>query len=170
MQVENTLGALVLALDDRLGEAVARRPGAGGSGAAALASLSARGAMNIERLRSILGISHSTCVRLADRLEAAALVRRGPGRDRRTVELELTISGEVVARQLSRDRGGVIAAALAPLSSTERSELERLVAKMLGALTADRVSARRICRRCDHVACAREGSCPVDASAREAER
>jgi MarR family transcriptional regulator, negative regulator of the multidrug operon emrRAB len=170
MQVENTLGALALALDDRFGRAAAERPGAGGSGAAALASLSARGAMNIERLRRILGITHSTCVRVADRLEAAALVRRGSGTDRRTVELELTISGEVVARQLSRDRGGVIAAALAPLSPTERTELERLVAKMLGALTADRTSARHICRLCDHEACTREGACPVDAAATEVER
>src|SRR5450755_497754 len=144
MQVDNSLGALVLALDDGFASAFAERTGTGRSGSAALLSLSVRGPMNIERLRWILGITHSTCVRLADRLEAARLVHRGTGPDRRAVELTLTPAGDAAAGELFRVRAGVLAAALAALSTAERVELERLVAKMLGTITADRTSARHI--------------------------
>jgi MarR family transcriptional repressor of emrRAB len=170
MQVDNSLGALVLALDDGFTSAFAERTGTGRSGSAALLSLSVRGPMNIERLRWILGITHSTCVRLADRLEAARLVHRGTGPDRRAVELTLTPAGDAAAGELFRVRAGVLAAALAALSTAERVELERLVAKMLGTITADRTSARHICRLCDHHACGRETACPVDAAATELAR
>ena len=170
MQIENTLGALGLALGDRLTTGFAQRTGTGRSGAAALASLSVRGPMNIERLRRILGITHSTCVRLVDRLEAADLVLRRSGTDRRAVELELTAAGERAADTVLRIRAENTASALAPLSLAERADLERLVAKMLGALTEDRTSARQICRLCDHEYCGGERVCPVDAAATEREQ
>jgi DNA-binding MarR family transcriptional regulator len=166
MQVGNTFGALSLALHDRITRAFVERTGSGPSGAAALASLYVRGPMNIEALRRILGITHSTCVRLADHLEAARLVRRGSSAaDLRIVELELTGAGEDAARELLSARADTIRLAMAPLSPRERTQLERLVTKMLGALTADRASARHICRLCDHDACGRDQPCPVDAAA-----
>jgi MarR family transcriptional repressor of emrRAB len=166
MQVANTLGALALALHDRIAGDFVERTGSGSSGAGALASLYVRGPMNIEALRRILGITHSTCVRLADRLEAATLVRRGSSAvDLRVVELELTSAGEDAAHDLLSARADTIASALAPLSPRERAQLERLVTKMLGALTADRASARHICRLCDHDACGHDHACPVDAAA-----
>ena len=166
MQVGNTLGALSLALHDRITREFVERTGSGPSGAAALASLYVRGPMNIEALRRILGITHSTCVRLADHLEAARLVRRGSSAvDLRVVELELTSAGEDAARELLTARVETIALALATLSLRERTQLARLVAKMLGAFTADRASARHICRLCDHDACGHDRRCPVDAAA-----
>ena len=166
MQVQNTLGALSLALHDRITRAIVERTGSGSSGAVALASLYVRGPMNIEALRRILGITHSTCVRLADHLEAAKLVRRGSSAaDLRIVELELTGAGEDAARELLSARADTIASAMAPLSLGECTQLERLVAKMLGGLTTDRASARRICRLCDHDACGHDHACPVDAAA-----
>jgi DNA-binding MarR family transcriptional regulator len=170
MQVDNSLGALVIALDDGFASAFAESTGTGRSGSAALLSLSVCGPMNIERLRRILGITHSTCVRLADRLEATELVRRGSGPDRRAVELALTAAGNVAADDLFRVRARVLAAPLAALSTAERVKLEQMVAKMLGMITADRTSARHICRLCDHHACGREAACPVDAAATELER
>ncbi len=166
MQVSNTLGALTLALHERITRAVVERTGSGSSGAAAVASLYGRGPMNIEALRRILGLTHSTCVRLADHLEVAGLVRRGSSAaDRRIVELELTGAGEDAARELLRARADTIALAMAPLSPRERTQLERLVTKMLGELTANRASARHICRLCDHDACGHEHPCPVDGAA-----
>jgi len=170
MQLPNTLGALVVAVNDDLATAFAERPGIGHTSAAALASLSVRGPMNIEWLRRILGITHSACVRLVDRLEEGRLVYRRPAADRRAVELELTAGGQQAARELLQSRTDVIAAALAPLSPTEHAELERLVAKVLGAITVNRTNARHICRLCDHALCEREGACPVDAAATELER
>jgi DNA-binding MarR family transcriptional regulator len=166
MQVQNTLGALSLALHDRITRAFVERTGSGSSGAVALASLYVRGPMNIEALRRILGLTHSTCVRLADHLEAAGLVRRCPSAaDLRIVELELTDAGQDTARELLSARADTIALAIAPLSPRERTQLQRLVTKMLGALTTDRAGARHICRLCDHDACGQDQPCPVDAAA-----
>ena len=166
MQVANTLGALTLALHDRITGEFVKRTGNGSSAAGALASLYVRGPMNIEALRRILGITHSTCVRLADHLEAAMLVRRSSSAaDLRIVELALTGAGQDAARELLSARRDTIALALAPLSPRERSQLERLVTKMLSGLTADRASARHICRLCDHDACGHDHACPVDAAA-----
>lgn len=170
MQLQNSLATLALALDDGVGTTVAERVGTGRSGAATLASLSVRGPMSIERLRRILGLSHSTCVRLIQRLEASEWVQRRAGADRRTVEIELTLSGRRRAEELFRARAEIVSTVLAPLSPTELAELERLVAKLLGAITGDRASARHICRACDHGACRRNGPCPVDAAARQHER
>jgi DNA-binding MarR family transcriptional regulator len=171
MQVGNTLGALTLALDDRITRTFGERAGTGSSGAGALSSLYVRGSLNIEALRRILDVSHSTCVRLADHLESAGLVRRrSVASDRRVVELELTDAGQDAARELLSARADVLASALAPLSLTDRAQLARLVAMMLGALTTDRARARHICRLCDHSACGRAGPCPVDAAATELEQ
>jgi MarR family transcriptional regulator, negative regulator of the multidrug operon emrRAB len=170
MQLENTLGALALAIEDRVEVLVAERAGIGRSSGAALASLSVRGGMSIERLRRILGLSHSACVRLIDRLEVAGLARRAPGPDRRAVQVILTEVGERQAEAVFDARADVVRDALAPLIATERHELEQLVARMLAALTDDRTSARHICRLCDHVACRAASECPVDAAATERER
>jgi DNA-binding MarR family transcriptional regulator len=166
MQIENTIGALALALDDRITKTFGEHAATGSSRAGALVSLYVRGSLNIDALRRILDIKHSTCVRLADHLEAAGLVRRRPSsRDRRAVELELTDVGEDAARELLSARNDVIASALAPLSRTDRVQLARLVALMLRELTTDRTSARHICRLCDHSACRHADPCPVDAAA-----
>ncbi len=166
MQIENTIGALALALDDRITKTFGEHAATGSSRAGALASLYVRGSLNIDALRRILDLKHSTCVRLADHLEMEGLIcRRTSASDRRAVELELTDVGEDAARELLSARADVIASALAPLSLTDRVQLARLVAMMLRALTTDRASARHICRLCDHSACGRAGPCPVDAAA-----
>jgi hypothetical protein len=82
----------------------------------------------------------------------------------------LTDAGQDAARELLSARADVLASALAPLSPTDRAQLARLVAMMLGALTTDRARARHICRLCDHSVCGRAGPCPVDAAATELEQ
>ncbi|MGH2804762.1 MAG: hypothetical protein ACRDL4_17210, partial [Thermoleophilaceae bacterium] len=90
----NLLGAVALAVGDRLRAAAESGSGEGGSAPAALVSLA--GYLDggpIDSLRDPLGLTHSATVRVVDRLVAGGLARRRPGSDRRTVSVALTAAG-----------------------------------------------------------------------------
>jgi MarR family transcriptional repressor of emrRAB len=166
-RAENLLGALVVVLDDRIEAAARREAGDGPSAAAAMTTLltySDRD-MSIERLRRVLGLSHSATVRLVDRLAERGLVRRRGGRDARERTLVLTRKGRSAARRVLAERERLLGDALAPLDVGKRAELAERLEQILGALTGSRLEARNICRLCDHQTCAETGGCPVDQAA-----
>ena len=167
----NLLGAVALAVADRVRAAAEAGAGEGGSAPAALVSLAVYldgGA--IDALRVPLGVTHSAAVRVVDRLVGAGLAQRRPGADRRAVSVELTPAGHEAAEQARELREQVLEAALAGLDPAERAELARLNFKVLAALTDGRAAAGRICRLCDANACGHEqGRCPVTRAADAAE-
>src|SRR3954454_10801033 len=89
----NVLGALSFAIVDEVDGRLRARSGYGSSSSAALVTLRERGALTVERLRRIVGLTHSATVRLVDRLEGDGLVRRRPGPDGRSVSVRLTRRG-----------------------------------------------------------------------------
>src|SRR5919201_85744 len=141
----NLLGALALALVDRIGDEL-RQPGERGlTPTAALIHLRLRPGRNIDFLARVLGVSHAAAVRVVGRLEDEGLVERRPSRDGRERALVLTRSGERAARAALAARLDRLAGVLAPRSAAERGQLERLVEKLLVGLTSDRWSARHTC-------------------------
>ena len=167
----NLLGAVSVAVSDRVRASAEQATGQGGSAPAALISLA--GYLEggpIDALRGPLGLTHSAAVRLVDRLVAAGLVRRREGADRRSVAVALTPAGRDAAEQATRARAEAVEAALAALDPAERAELARLNEKVLATLTDGRVTAGHICRLCDAHACGHyEGRCPVTRAADAAE-
>jgi MarR family transcriptional regulator, negative regulator of the multidrug operon emrRAB len=159
----NLLGSASLAISDRLRRSAEAGAGQGGSVPAALISLAGYlDGSPIDALRDPLGLTHSAAVRVVDRLVAAGLVRRRPGRDGRSVAVELTDEGREAAERALSARQAALDEILGPLSASERSELTRLHEKLLGGLTEGRASARNVCRLCDLHACGHnEGICPV---------
>jgi MarR family transcriptional regulator, negative regulator of the multidrug operon emrRAB len=158
----NLLGAAAVALADVQRAAV---EGASGQGAAAPAALVAVGKYSGETVRffvPILGLTQSGTVRLIDRLVDDGLVRRAPGRDGRTVALDLTAAGRRAAARVARARGLALADALLGLDRDELAALERALEKILARFPVNRDDARHLCRLCDIDVC--EG-CPVDAAA-----
>lgn len=154
----NVTGALAVAVADRL---------SADSGTSALITLLEREPLTIEWLRRVVGLSHSAAVRLVDRLAAEGLVERQAGPDRRSVSITLTRRGHRTAARLRREREALLASLLARLDDRERRMLLALGEKVLGAAVSGRWDARRICRVCDHGACAAGGGCPVDRAANE---
>src|SRR5918992_4351689 len=76
----NLLGAVSLAVSDRVRGAVERGAAQGGSAPAALVSLAGYlDGSPIDAVRGPLGLTHSATVRLVDRLVAAGLARRREG-------------------------------------------------------------------------------------------
>src|SRR5918999_299240 len=101
----NLLGAVSLAVSDRVRAAAERGAGQGGSAPAALVSLAGYlDGSPIDSLRGPLGLTHSAAVRVVDRLVEAGLARRREGPDRRSVAVELTPEGRAAARAAGRAR------------------------------------------------------------------
>src|ERR671915_1421545 len=94
----NLLGAVSLAVSDRVRAAAERGAAQGGSAPAALVSLAGYlDGSPIDTVRSPLRLSHSATVRLVDRLVEGGLARRREGPDRRSVAVELTPAGRAAA-------------------------------------------------------------------------
>jgi MarR family transcriptional repressor of emrRAB len=167
----NLLGAVSLAVSDRIRAAAERGAAQGGSAPAALVSLATYlDGSPIDAVRGPLRLTHSATVRLVDRLVAAGLVRRREGPDRRSVAVELTPEGHRAATDAVRARREALEEALSDLNPAERTELARLHAKILQTLTDGRAAAGNICRLCDSRACGHEeGRCPVTQAADAAE-
>ncbi len=168
----NLLGAVSLAVADRVRAAAERGAGLGGSAPAALVSLAGYlDGSPIDSVRGPLGLTHSATVRVVDRLVDAGLARRREGADRRSVAVELTRAGHNAAAEAARARAVALEDALAGLAPAERAELARLHEKLLATLTDGRAAAGHICRLCDSHACGHEkGRCPVTRAADAAEQ
>jgi MarR family transcriptional regulator, negative regulator of the multidrug operon emrRAB len=159
----NLLGAHALVATDRM----RRATGMELSSAAVLSALEtfADGA-SIDELRRVLGLSHSGGVRIVNRLAARGLVAREPDpEDRRTVRLHLTAEGRRSARRVIAARQEALGELLGPLGRRETAELERLLERLLAAVTHDREAANRICRLCEPDVCGHPDRCPVTQAA-----
>jgi DNA-binding MarR family transcriptional regulator len=164
----NVVGAVALAIADRVQEAAVRAGGHGASGPAALVALHgpASGA-SIDGLRRIVGLTHSGAVRLVDRLAEAGLVERRIGADQRSVALRLTPEGRRTARRVLAQREAAVESALAALTPADRAALVRAAELVLPALAEAPDDEARLCRLCDTDACGRpRGECPMQAARR----
>lgn len=162
----NLLGAVSLAVAERMEEAIELPSLPGASVPAALVALETfLGGESIDALRRVLRLTHSGAVRLADRLQAAGLLERRDAADGRAVALALTPAGRAAARGALAAREARLREALAPLTAAERAQLRRLHEKLLAGVTTDRASAGRLCRLCDGDACGHPSRCPVTQAA-----
>jgi DNA-binding MarR family transcriptional regulator len=163
----NLLGALAIALTDRVEAAVRDVGGLSARDAAALISLrnyAEREPLGV--LERALGLSQPGAVRLADRLAERGLVqRRRDGPDRREVRLSLTSEGRAAADAALRERAGALEALLGRLGHARRRAVEPVLEELLAAATASRADARATCRLCDAVACGHPARCPVTRAA-----
>lgn len=82
--------------------------------------------VNLRGLAAAMGILLSSASRLCDRLVAAGVLEREPGRvDRREIALHLTPAGRRLLDQLRADRRGMIEAVLSGMSPAGRQALLR---------------------------------------------
>jgi MarR family transcriptional repressor of emrRAB len=168
----NRIGAMVVALGDRLRAATEEAADMPASYPAALSALRTwAGGRPVDVLADGLRLSHSRAVRVVDRLEEDGLARRRPNPDDgRAVRVELSAAGRRAADRVLSARAAALEGALRGLSGEQRALLGELAASVLGEVTAGRRSARGICRLCDPVACGHEeGLCPVTRAADRAE-
>jgi DNA-binding MarR family transcriptional regulator len=159
----NVLGALALALADRMAAAVEESSAHSESGAAALSALQHfLRDPSIDLLRQVLGLTHSGTVRLVDRLEHDGLVRRAPGPDGRTTVVRLTPAGRRAATRVTAARAELLGTALDVLPPADQEQLGDLAGRVLVGMKRGAGATRWTCRQCDTTACGRlDGRCPV---------
>lgn len=176
-RTSNLLGALGLAVADRVHAAAEEAAGYGAAGPAALVALHEfRNGGTIDELRDVVGLSHSGAVRLVDRLAADGLVERRRGSDARAVSVRLTRSGHARARRVLTARSRVLDEVVDGLDADEQAMLASVLERLLATMTEQRVQARLagdpptggwLCRMCDLDCCGRpEGRCPTAEAAR----
>jgi DNA-binding MarR family transcriptional regulator len=157
----NVLGALGLALSDRLSEA-AERVGGPSSAAALVTLYGTRAGIRIDGMARVAGLSHSGAVRLVDRLEADGLVERRRGADQRSAALYLTPAGRRSARRLLSEREVAMHSVLSLLTDDQQMLLSDLADCVLHELAETPADEARLCRLCDLETCGRSrGRCPV---------
>lgn len=163
-QPANVLGALALAVADRLGDAL----GHSQSAAAALVALDQfLDGPSVDRLAQVVGLSQSGAVRLVDRLEGDGYVRRAPAGDARSRAVRLTAPGRQAARRVEQRRMALLGDVLSPLGEDERRAFAELAGRLLVGMMREPGAARWTCRLCDMGSCGRpKGNCPLEREAR----
>jgi DNA-binding MarR family transcriptional regulator len=154
----NVVGALAFALSDSI-RAVLAQSDRDHAAAAALIHLSKYPGQTIDALRAPLGLTHSGCVRLVDRLSASGHVERRAGPDGRSVGVHATGKGRRLARRALDARARALDSALGALSPAELDTFGRIAAKMVAHQRRAGGEPLRVCRACDYDACR---VCPMD--------
>ncbi len=154
----NLLGALALAVTDRIQSGMQHAFNRSGEMAAAIVVLGYAPGLSVEILRQVLARSHPGTVRLVDRLEEDGLVERRKASDGRAVALHLTRKGAKLRKQLMDRRLDTLEAALEGLTVNERRVLGGLLAKVLTNLPETEMAKHRICRLCAVDVCS---DCPI---------
>ena len=164
----NLLGALALALTDRMTEETQTRAMHGAAAPAAVVSIGVDPGLSVGALAQTVGLTHSATVRLVDRLARDGLVERRGGMDGRSVGLRLTRRGAARRRAILKGRHQILSEALAVLPAGDQAALTPLIEALLGAMTRDRRQADHMCRLCDEDICP-EATCPVESAAQRVE-
>jgi DNA-binding MarR family transcriptional regulator len=159
--VVNIVGALALAVASDVERATEQSSELSRSDAAAMMVIAQQPGLSIDRLRQILKLSHSGCVRLVDRLVQSGLVSREAGPDGRTVSLKAVRLGLDKAAHISNSRLSLLRAKLGSLSADELDQLGKIASKLLAESASTAIEAQRVCRLCDQAICFRRGQCPV---------
>ena len=156
-KIANLLGALSLAVMDRIEQGARDVIGHAGETPAALVVIG-YGPITNEKLRRILGLSHSGTVRLVDRLVSDRLVERRSGKDDREIALHLTAKGAASRKDLLSSRISAVASFLDVLSPSERKRLRELIRDVLARQDTSEMDRFTICRMCDNGVCS---NCPL---------
>ena len=157
----NLLGALSVVVVDRVNESANASAGHGATAPAALVTLHNSEGMSVGALARVLGLSHAGTVRLVDRLVDDGLVSRHRGADGREVSLRLEAHGRRTARSVLAARAAVLEGALGALGPSDARAFDRIVGRLLAALTPDVDVADHTCRLCDDRVCP-GATCPVE--------
>ena len=156
----NLLGAVGLAVADRIEKVALDVMSRAGETPAALVVIGSGTGPSNDQLRRILDLSHPGTVRLVDRLEADGLVERREGKDKRSIALFLTKKGYAARDKLLAGRIAAIGSLLDPLDDHEQEALAALLHKLLAAIPESDLDKCHLCRMCDNGVCT---DCPIPA-------
>lgn len=146
IKCERQVGALAVAIADRVRVAVEDQLGTGGSAAAVLMMIGVEPHISAEAIARQLNVAQPTVVQALGALQERGLVKKASGAVRRVRELTLTKPGaQMVASMLER-RAAILAPLLRGLGDTERTVLTQVIETMLLATIVRPDEKLVICR------------------------
>jgi DNA-binding MarR family transcriptional regulator len=159
----NLLGALSLAIVDKMRDATEEAAGAGAMIPAALVQIGSYPDQPIDTLRRYLGLSHSAAVRVAMQLEEKGwLSKTKPIKgDARAVSLTLTREGKKAMASVLKERQHFLDNLVGSLPVAERKQLTRLLEHLLPRVIHSREESDQACRLCDLRVCPQD-LCPAE--------
>ncbi|RKF44273.1 MarR family winged helix-turn-helix transcriptional regulator [Paraburkholderia fungorum] len=160
-RLDNLLGALSLAMMDRIRDAVSTETGLHETTVFALTLLSQRPAITIDTLARLLGLAHSTVVRLVERLAEDGYIERHSGTDRRAVFLSLAPAGRAIVNVALSARQTAISKLTDQFPERAQTKLIAMCEQLLSLMSTDATTAIRNCRLCDETVCDLD-RCPVE--------
>ena len=161
----NIVAAFALALTDKVNAAIKEAGGHNPTTAAALIQIGFNSSLSIDRLRSIIGLSHSAAVRVIDQLQKEGLVERArllkhEQGDSRVAHLVLTGTGRAEMERILSARRRIATPVFAGLDGSQRAALTALVERILPEVISSRADEDTTCRLCDERICPQD-RCPA---------
>jgi len=160
LRTANLLGALSLAITDRLVAELKEHSRQNDTSASALNVIGYAEGCTKGQLGAALQLSHSATVRLLDKLSEAGFVEVRPGLDKRAVAIYLTQAGRERTRNVVQARNHALAELIDMLGPQQRAQLDGIAETLLGHMTQGSLDAMHTCRLCDERVCPQE-RCPV---------
>jgi len=133
VEVANVLRPVLLRLSREL-RREAQQFGVTGGQATLLAQIEKLGSVGLGELAGGEGVSPAAMSKHVDRLEAAGLVSRSAGDDRRRVAIELTAAGRRTLRRVRSHRTAWLAQRLERLDDDDLAAIERAVGPLAALL------------------------------------
>lgn len=160
LRTANILGALTLAISDKLLTQLKEHSRQNDTSAAALNVIACAGGISNGQLCTALGITHSATVRLLDKLVESSLVEVRTGSDKRAVAIFLTSMGRDRVSEVLEGRSEILGGIVDLLNFEQRNQLNSIAETLLAQFTEGPVHSMQICRLCDGVTCPTD-RCPV---------
>jgi DNA-binding MarR family transcriptional regulator len=160
--VGNALGAFGRALSDKIDIAWTTTTGKTTSACYAINQIGCEPGSSIKVLSKMLGIEHSSLVRLLDNLERDGLIQRIDNKnDKREKHIYLSDEGESMLTQLINARRRIMQPVTGLLNDAELNTLHELIEKMTAAVVVGGDDQHYVCRLCELEVCPQE-MCPVN--------
>lgn len=160
LRTANILGALSLAISDKLLTELKEHSRQNDTSAAALNVIGCTEGISNGQLGKALGITHSATVRLLDKLVESQLVEVRAGTDRRAVAIFLTSNGRERVVEMLKGRCEILGGIVDLLNVEQRQQLNSIAETLLAQFTEGPVHSMQVCRLCDAVSCPTD-RCPV---------
>lgn len=160
--VGNALGAFGRALSDKIDIAWTTTTGKTTSACYAISQIGCEPGSSIKALSKMLGIEHSSLVRLLDNLERDGLIKRTDNKhDKRKKHIFLSDKGETMLTDMINARRRIMQPVTGLLNDNELNTLHKLIEKMTAAVVVGGDDQHYVCRLCELEVCPQE-MCPVN--------
>jgi MarR family transcriptional regulator, negative regulator of the multidrug operon emrRAB len=168
-RLANVLAAFALALTDKVNDAIRDTGGRSEMSSATLIQIGFNPGLSIERLRSLIGLTHSATVRVIDQLAGDGLVRRERNveGDTRVASLVLTDKGVTEMQAALVLRSLVAEPVVECFTALEMDSLASMLERAIPNVVRFGANQDVVCRLCDMGACPQD-RCPVNTCVSEA--